>query len=83
MRIVYDEPVDGIQTVTVGSAAQPFDLAAVPGGVRITAHDLCRLGVYTATGIRVADVALSAGQQRTLRLPTGVYIIGNRKVAIR
>lgn len=83
MRIIYEAPVDGIQSVTVGSAAQPFDLSTVPGGVRITARDLCRLGIYTVTGIRVADVALSAGQQRTLRLPAGIYIIGNRKVAIR
>ena len=39
--------------------------------------------IYGANGIKISEMKLSAGQINSIKLPAGVYVINNKKVAVQ
>lgn len=39
--------------------------------------------IYGANGIKISEVKLSAGQANSIKLPSGVYVINNKKAAVQ
>ena len=39
--------------------------------------------VYGVNGVKIAEMELIAGQTNTIKLPIGIYVVNNKKVAIR
>lgn len=83
MAVVFGE--NTAQTPTgIGSAqtAAAYSVSSSEGGITVTAETACRVRVTTVAGTAAAALSLKAGETRTLALPSGIYVVGGRKVAV-
>ena len=53
------------------------------GALLLTATVPQQVRINTLAGQCVANVALSAHQTQTVQLPTGIYIVGEKKIVVR
>ena len=81
--------VSEIKTVyssIVSASTSGINIAAVPGGIEITADSTCAAMVFTVSGVKIAERAISAGTTR-ISLPSGTYIVSANglaaKIAVR
>lgn len=84
--ILYLRKIKVTQAVGVTEilpAAEDLSVAAVPGGISLSSSEAKTVAIYNLLGVRVAEVALAAGQTATVELPASLYIAGGVKVAVR
>ena len=74
----------GVENST-GIASPESSLAVLGGKGNITfiASDKTDVTVYSLSGMQVGEYSLTPAQSLTVNLPTGVYIVGNKKVVVR
>lgn len=86
MAVAFGEnPNPGHTTAisTVKSDAEPaFRVTASRRSVTVTATTACHVTVCCADGRQAASLSLRGGETRTVALPSGVYVIGGRKLTV-
>lgn len=70
----------GISTISAGAD----DFVAGGNGVIVVKSSTAKhLNVYNLSGQKVAEVSLSAGEQQTIAVRPGIYIVDGTKVAVK
>lgn len=67
----------------VKAADTSLDIAAGQGIIIIKANADIDMRITDTAGVNVARLVLNAGEQKTINLPAGVYIVNRRKVIVR
>lgn len=76
----------GISTprALASAAENTLDVKAGQGIIAITANSQGQeVNIFTVDGRRVEDVYVQLGATATVRVPRGIYIVGNQKVIVR
>ncbi len=77
----------GTETTAIGDNVYAEDLSidvSQPGCCTVTAGSKSvEVSIYAVDGSRLATAALSAGASKTFSLPSGIYIVNNKKVIVK
>ncbi len=76
----------GAETTGIGNVcAEDLSIdVSQPGCCTVTAGSkAAEVNIYAASGCRIATAALSAGVSKTFNLPSGIYIVNNKKVIVK
>ena len=76
----FDPSVLGIHSVT---ASGNVNVSGGEGVITIVAAQPARLNIYTPDGVLFRTVSVARGDTILSDIPTGIYIVGGRKVFVR
>lgn len=68
--------------IEVPSVAEGVSVIGLNGGLEITAVAETSVDIYNLVGIRVATVAVGAGETVNVTLPAGLYVAAGKKVVV-
>ncbi|MBD5209603.1 MAG: hypothetical protein HDS80_06650 [Bacteroidales bacterium] len=68
--------------IEVPSVAEGVSVIGLNGGLEITAVAETSFDIYNLVGIRVATVAVGAGETVNVTLPAGLYVAAGKKVVV-
>ena len=75
--------ITGISDITTGYEDRPFGFASGSGSLTITAFADITVNVRAVNGQTVERCTLKAGETRTVNVPAGIYIVNDKKVAVK
>ena len=75
--------ITGISDITTGNEDRPFGFASGSGSLTITAFADITVNVRAVNGQTVERCTLKAGETRTVNVPAGIYIVNDKKVAVK
>lgn len=75
--------ITGISDITTGNVDRPFGFASGSGSLTITAFADITVNVRAVNGQTVERCTLKAGETRTVNVPAGIYIVNDKKVAVK
>lgn len=86
-EIIYDELEEDEGTVTdITTAAKPRGSLTVVTGygyMTLTSAEDIHVTVYNIKGSMVANMKMKAGEQQTVNVPAGVYVVNKNKVIVK
>lgn len=80
MWVYVTGEADGIESVT--TAGGDF-IGGGNGMIVIKSSEAKNVNIYNLSGQKVAEASLSAGEQQTVCVRPGIYIVGGKKVAVK
>lgn len=80
MWVYVTGEADGIESVT--TAGGDF-IGGGNGMIVIKSSEAKNVNIYNLSGQKVAEASLSAGEQQTVSVRPGIYIVGGKKVAVK
>ena len=75
--------ITGISDITTDNEDRPFGFASGSGSLTITAFADITVNVRAVNGQTVERCTLKAGETRTVNVPAGIYIVNDKKVAVK
>ncbi len=80
----WEYDVAGTTAVSSAAATKPsFSVVGGEGCITVKAAEAKDIAVYNANGTKVAGLSLKGGEQKSVALQPGVYIVNNAKVVVR
>ena len=71
--------VDGINA----TSQKAFTITTANGIMNITAKQDVNVNIKSLSGISIANLNMKAGEQQSVNVPSGVYIVNNSKISIK
>ena len=73
---------DDLTALSSTTLADGLTITAGEGHITIAAHEATTLRICTAGGALVKTISLKAGEEKSVMLTAGAYVVGNTKVVV-
>lgn len=67
----------------IAPVAEGVQVVGFEGGLNISSAEATDVDIYNLVGVRVASVAVAAGETASVELPAGLYVAAGKKVVVR
>ena len=67
----------------IAPVAEGVQVVGFEGGLNISSAEAADVDIYNLVGVRVASVAVAAGETVSVDLPAGLYVAAGKKVVVR